>query len=148
MSEDRLETGWGCNHSGRIIDVDRGVIRCGCNHFSESLGEAVERLRDDLTMADERNLELQNTMTKMLTMATNRDATIATLRDILNPSGRVFSGKGGSPEADWYEETIFNEERLYESLGKEDARTVLYIWGRYRKAVEVLATAQEDGDDA
>ena len=48
MSEDRLEIGWSCNHSGRIIDVNRGVIRCGCGHFSESLGEAVERLQGEL----------------------------------------------------------------------------------------------------
>ncbi len=48
MSEDQLETGWSCNHSGRIVDVGRGVIRCGCGHFSESLGEAVERLQGEL----------------------------------------------------------------------------------------------------
>lgn len=65
-------------------------------------------------------------------------ATIATLTEALDPLGTMFSGKGGSPEASWYEETIFNETRLYESLGKEDARTVLYIWDRYRKAVEAL----------
>ena len=48
MSEDRLETGWSCNHSGRIVDVGRGVIRCGCGHFSESLETAVDRLRAEL----------------------------------------------------------------------------------------------------
>ncbi len=48
MNEDRLETGWSCNHSSRIVDTRRGVIRCGCGHVSESLGEAVERLRKAL----------------------------------------------------------------------------------------------------
>lgn len=57
----------------------------------------------------------------------------------------VFSKEmlfGGRPDLEWYEDKIFNEERLYEDLGKEDARSVLGIWRRFRAVVEaVRATA-------
>jgi len=39
---------------------------------------------------------------------------------------------------DWYEENIFNEARLYKALGKDDARSVLSIWGRFKEACSVI----------
>jgi len=38
----------------------------------------------------------------------------------------------------WYEENIFNEARLYKALGKDDARSVLSIWGRFKEACHVI----------
>jgi hypothetical protein len=48
-----------------------------------------------------------------------------------------FEGTGGWPDAHWYEETIFNEDRLYDALGKDQARTVLGIWRRFKAVVAV-----------
>ena len=45
-----------------------------------------------------------------------------------------------------HEEYIFNEGRLYDALGKDDARSVLCVWGAYqriRKARERLALTKE-----
>lgn len=50
----------------------------------------------------------------------------------------MFQGRFGSPNAEWYEKKIFNETRLYEALGKEDARSVLSIWRRYKQTIELL----------
>ncbi|KKL64359.1 hypothetical protein LCGC14_2165790 [marine sediment metagenome] len=140
MSEDRTENIQGESHP---ILVDPRYMVC--------LRDEVNRLRvshNTMTV----DCQTQGCREKLNhELMDKQDATIATLRreakrlwGILNPHGGMFSGESGSPEADWYEETIFNEERLYKSLGKEDARTVLYIWDRYRKAVEALATAQEE----
>lgn len=38
----------------------------------------------------------------------------------------------------WEEENVFNENRLYEALGKDDARTVLSIWRRFKEICELL----------
>lgn len=43
----------------------------------------------------------------------------------------------GAPGHEWYKEQIFNESRLYSKLGKEDARTVLGIWRRFKAVVAV-----------
>lgn len=51
---------------------------------------------------------------------------------------RVFSGTYGSPGVEWWEHQVFNEVRLYTALGKEDARSILSIWERYVKTIELL----------
>ena len=38
----------------------------------------------------------------------------------------------------WYEANIFNETRLYKALGKEDARSVLGIWRRFKETCQLL----------
>ncbi len=48
-----------------------------------------------------------------------------------------FANTSGWPDVAWYEENIFNETRLYSKLGKDDARTVLGIWRRFKAAVAV-----------
>ena len=48
-----------------------------------------------------------------------------------------FANTSGWPGVDWYEEQIFNESRLYSKLGKEDARTVLGIWRRFKAVAAV-----------
>jgi hypothetical protein len=50
----------------------------------------------------------------------------------------MFNGGQGSPKVNWWEKQIFNETRLYESLGKEDARSVLCIWRRYKETIAML----------
>ena len=50
----------------------------------------------------------------------------------------IFDGSQGSPKADWWEKEIFNEEVLYEALGKGNARSVLAIWRRYKETIMVL----------
>lgn len=50
----------------------------------------------------------------------------------------MFEGKYGSPGTVWYEKDLFNEARLYTALGKEDARTVLLIWKRYKETIRLL----------
>jgi hypothetical protein len=50
----------------------------------------------------------------------------------------IFDGSQGSPKVDWWEKQIFNEDRLYTALGKEDARSVLSIWQRYKETIQVL----------
>jgi len=39
---------------------------------------------------------------------------------------------------DWYEENIFNESRLYKSLGKDDARSVLNIWREFKEICHLV----------
>jgi hypothetical protein len=39
---------------------------------------------------------------------------------------------------EWYEENLFNESRLYKALGKEDARSVLGIWRRFKEACLIV----------
>lgn len=50
----------------------------------------------------------------------------------------IFDGKPGSPNIEWWEKKIFNESRLYDALGKEDARSVLVIWHRYIQTIKLL----------
>ncbi len=50
----------------------------------------------------------------------------------------IFDGTQGSPKVKWWEEEIFNEEVLYEALGKENARSVLAIWERYKKTILIV----------
>lgn len=38
----------------------------------------------------------------------------------------------------WEEEEIFNESRLYEALGKDDARTVLGVWRKFKKVCQLV----------
>ncbi len=59
----------------------------------------------------------------------------------------IFDGRPGSPKVDWWEKKIFNEEVLYEALGKEDARSVLAIWRRYKETVKVLRLIEESLKD-
>jgi hypothetical protein len=49
-------------------------------------------------------------------------------------------------QLDWYEQAgdIFNERRLYKALGKENARSVLGIWRRFRFIAERLRAALEE----
>lgn len=37
----------------------------------------------------------------------------------------------------WYEEEIFNESRLYKALGKDEARTVLNIFQRFKELCQL-----------
>jgi len=53
-------------------------------------------------------------------------------------SDHLFSGEPGSPKRRWYEEEIFNEGRLYDVLGKDDARTVLWVWRNYANLAEAV----------
>lgn len=39
----------------------------------------------------------------------------------------------GGDIIEYYEERIMNESRLYDALGKEDARSVLTIWERFKR---------------
>ncbi len=50
----------------------------------------------------------------------------------------IFDGRPGSPKVDWWEKQVFNEKVLYEALGKEDARSVLVIWQRYKETIQIL----------
>jgi len=65
-----------------------------------------------------------------------KECTIQELLRLILPY--AHSGTSGCPAPEWYEEEIFNEERLYKALGKEDARTVLAIWDRYKKVVDAI----------
>jgi len=56
----------------------------------------------------------------------------------------IFNGSYGSPKVDWWEHQVFNECRLYTALGKEDARTVLLIWRRYKETIELLREIQKN----
>lgn len=53
-----------------------------------------------------------------------------------------------SAQLDWYEEHIFNEERLYKALGKEDARSVLGVWRRFRQLAESVRRVSDGGKEA
>ncbi len=60
------------------------------------------------------------------------DSTTDAIKTILEP----FTEESN----DWeqHEEHLFNESRLYEALGKDDARTILSVWGRLRQICEIL----------
>lgn len=58
-----------------------------------------------------------------------------------------IEGLSGQPidrQLDWFEGSganIFTEQRLYKALGKEDARSVLGIWRRFRLIAKHLRAA-------
>ncbi len=60
------------------------------------------------------------------------------LEEMSDVNKGIFDGSQGSPKEDWWEKQVFNESRLYEALGKEDARTVLTIWRRYKETIKLL----------
>ncbi len=78
----------------------------------------------------------------------NEEKTVAFFLEMLSDINKgIFSGNQGSPKVDWWEKKIFNEEVLYEALGKEDARSVLAIWRRYKETVKVLRLIEESLKD-
>lgn len=53
-------------------------------------------------------------------------------RDVVTGE-HISSAFQGWDNPDQQEETLFNEERLYEALGKDDARTILAMWRRFHE---------------
>lgn len=75
------------------------------------------------------------------------NSTVQALRDMVSPFGDKEGWIHGCPDRDasfrWDEEHIFNETRLYKALGKDDARSVLGVWNRFRRVCELIAVAEE-----
>lgn len=71
------------------------------------------------------------------------DDTLEALRELVSPfaerRGWVYGCQSGEESWEWYVECIFNEARLYAALGKDDARSVLGVWRRFRAVCELLA---------
>ncbi len=72
------------------------------------------------------------------------DSTMEALKRIASP----FADEGQSliaGEKMWagYEDTIFNETRLYKALDKDEARSVLGIWRRFREMCELLSATKK-----
>lgn len=59
----------------------------------------------------------------------------------------VNSTFSGWENVDSQEETLFNENRLYDALGKDDARTVLALWRRFHE-MRVMRKRIDFEDDA
>lgn len=78
---------------------------------------------------------------------TENNSTIKALRDMVSPfagkEGWVYGCRDGDASFRWEEEHIFNESRLYEALGKDDARSVLGVWNRFRRVCELIAVVEE-----
>jgi hypothetical protein len=53
-------------------------------------------------------------------------------RDVVTGE-HISSAFSGWDNPDHEEQTLFNEERLYEALGKDDARTILAMWRRFHE---------------
>lgn len=77
----------------------------------------------------------------------NRGDLSATLIDLTRPFSDHYK-IGGISCWDWYEENIFNESRLYKSLGKDDARSVLGIFRRFREVCELLEIKSKRGEES
>jgi len=95
----------------------------------DALSVEVENLKIDL-LAETHNVE--DSVTKIKRLRTIEEAAKVAVPDFL------FTGKSGAPKRSWYENGIYNESRLYDALGKEDARTVLAHWNRYADFIEAV----------
>lgn len=77
----------------------------------------------------------------------NSNDTLEALRKIVTPfadnRGWVYGEKGPAESWEWSEEHIFNESRLYSALGKDDARSVLGVWRRFREICELITLSKE-----
>ena len=90
-------------------------------------------------MISERELYLEEILGKAIKNNGNlRD----TLADISDPFSGYQDGSeyliNGKSCWDWYEENIFNETVLYHKLWKDEARSVLGIYNRFKKMCMVL----------
>lgn len=76
------------------------------------------------------------------------DDTLEALRELVRPfadkEGWIQGRRSDEESWEWEEEHIFNEARLYEALGKDDARSVLGVWRRFRTVCELLALGAKE----
>ena len=86
----------------------------------------------------ERELRLE----QIVRALTESNDTLEALKKIVSPFADNKSwvyGKGNSKDSwEWEEDHLFNEARLYQVLGKDDARSILGIWRRFREICELL----------
>lgn len=94
-------------------------------------------LEERLEEEGQKNIRLEKVMKALL----ESDSTVEALRKIVRPFADADEKIDNKPACEWYEEVIFNEQRLYNDLGKDDARSVLGIWRRFREACELLKEA-------
>jgi hypothetical protein len=101
------------------------------------------RVREDLTD----RLEAQQTAFAALVKHIGVQAGNANDQALLDQILRVMEcyhlagvarGESGYSSPSDFEDRIFNEARLYEALGKEDARSTLALWKRYRAVAEAI----------
>jgi len=85
----------------------------------------------------EKNIRLERIVKVLIDLPSDK-----VLRQIVSPfaddTGSVMGCHSGEESFDWYEQHIFNESRLYHALGKDEARSVLGVWRRFRQVCELL----------
>jgi len=92
---------------------------------------------------DERIIRLEDIVKALV----NSNNTLEALRKIVSPfadnKGWVYGKKNPTESWEWEEEYIFNESRLYPTLGKDDARSVLGVWRRFKAVCELITLSKE-----
>ena len=109
-------------------------------HANSLVEEVLPRLDKNEAKLDETSEELKSAVVLL-----EKDSPLLQgLEEILGVFGNekrafVMSSKSREEDWEWYEDQIFNEARLYEALGKEDARTVLGIFRQFKEVADLVS---------
>lgn len=136
MTKEKCEGSWRNRKSHDDLVAEYGVCTF-CDDSVESLHVRIRQLNERDTM--------YKGIIKVITDSDENITLSTLLKHTIEPFGDPRGGSMGSTDEtwDWYEESIFNEERLYKALGKDRGRTVLGIWNRFREVCELVYTSTE-----
>ena len=91
----------------------------------------------------ERLIRLESIVKSLVEANNTTDAIKELLSPFCEKDGWI-QGCSAAESWEWDEEHIFNEARLYKALGKDDARSVLGVWRRFRDICELLSTIDKE----